>query len=201
MHSAALITEEHARSVFGLAQIRTRAVFGPCGAKFARPQAAVPRKSRNFIRIDLNAFVVTALQATVTDVTKALTSRIARRRLDVHDHSGHRRVGSSEIATLVCYVEYATLPSCGPPSGFHTLCGRKPVRRLQATSSVCCDAHSTSELGHPRPMHSAPVPINVRCYSNSDIIVRRIEMQHAQTQSASRGRCEMRSNVLVRRLR
>jgi hypothetical protein len=26
-------------------------------------------------------------------------------------------------------------------------------------------------LGHSRPMHSVPVPINVRCYSNSDIIV------------------------------
>jgi hypothetical protein len=25
-------------------------------------------------------------------------------------------------------------------------------------------------------MHSAPVPINVRCYSNSDIIVRRSEV-------------------------
>ena len=30
--------------------------------------------------------------------------------------------------------------------------------------------------GHSRPMHSVPVPINVRCYSNSDIIVRRSEM-------------------------
>ena len=27
--------------------------------------------------------------------------------------------------------------------------------------------------GHSRPMHSVPVPINVGCYSNSDIIVRR----------------------------
>ena len=31
-------------------------------------------------------------------------------------------------------------------------------------------------LGHSRPMHSVPVPINVRCYSNSDIIVRRSEV-------------------------
>ena len=30
--------------------------------------------------------------------------------------------------------------------------------------------------GHSRPMHSVPVPINVRCYSNSDIIVRRSEV-------------------------
>ena len=30
-----------------------------------------------------------------------------------------------------------------------------------------------SLLGHSRPMHSVPVPINVGCYSNSDIIVRR----------------------------
>jgi hypothetical protein len=40
----------------------------------------------------------------------------------------------------------------------------------------CCDAHSTSATGHSRPMHSVPVPINVRCYSNSDIIVRRSEV-------------------------
>ena len=30
--------------------------------------------------------------------------------------------------------------------------------------------------GHSRPMHSVPVPINVRCYSNSDIIVWRSEV-------------------------
>ena len=28
-----------------------------------------------------------------------------------------------------------------------------------------------SEVGHSRPMHSVPVRINVRCYSDSDIIV------------------------------
>ncbi len=33
-----------------------------------------------------------------------------------------------------------------------------------------------SALGHSRPMHSVPVPINVRCYSNSDIIIRRSEV-------------------------
>ena len=33
-----------------------------------------------------------------------------------------------------------------------------------------------SALGHSRPMHSVPVPIKVRCYSNSDIIVRRSEV-------------------------
>ena len=31
-------------------------------------------------------------------------------------------------------------------------------------------------MGHLRPMHSVPAPINVRCYSNSDIIVRRSEV-------------------------
>jgi hypothetical protein len=30
-------------------------------------------------------------------------------------------------------------------------------------------------MGHSRPMHSAPAPINVRYYSNSDMIVRRSE--------------------------
>src|ERR1700691_3117854 len=34
----------------------------------------------------------------------------------------------------------------------------------------------TSALGHSRPMHSVPVPINVRCYTDSDIIVRRSEV-------------------------
>jgi hypothetical protein len=33
-----------------------------------------------------------------------------------------------------------------------------------------------SEKDHSRPMHSVPVPINVRCYSNSDMIVRRREV-------------------------
>ena len=33
-----------------------------------------------------------------------------------------------------------------------------------------------SASGHSRPMHSVPVPINIRCYSNSDIIVRRSEV-------------------------
>jgi hypothetical protein len=40
----------------------------------------------------------------------------------------------------------------------------------------CCNAHSTSDMGHSRPIHSVPVPINVRCYSNSDMIVRRSEV-------------------------
>jgi hypothetical protein len=30
--------------------------------------------------------------------------------------------------------------------------------------------------GHSRPTHSVPLPINVRCYSNNDIVVRRSEM-------------------------
>ena len=33
-----------------------------------------------------------------------------------------------------------------------------------------------SLLGHSRPMHLVPVPINVRCYSNSNPIVRRSEV-------------------------
>jgi hypothetical protein len=32
-----------------------------------------------------------------------------------------------------------------------------------------------NKIGHSRPMHSVPVPINVRCYY-SDIIVRRSEV-------------------------
>jgi hypothetical protein len=33
-----------------------------------------------------------------------------------------------------------------------------------------------SQLGHSRPTHLVPVPINVRCYSDSDITVRRSEV-------------------------
>ena len=33
-----------------------------------------------------------------------------------------------------------------------------------------------SPTGHSRPMHLVPVPINVRCYSNSNPIVRRSEV-------------------------
>jgi len=33
-----------------------------------------------------------------------------------------------------------------------------------------------TEMGHSRPMHLVPVPINVRCYSNSNPIVRRSEV-------------------------
>ena len=33
-----------------------------------------------------------------------------------------------------------------------------------------------SGMGHSRPMHSVPVPINVRCHSHSDIIVGRSEV-------------------------
>ena len=42
-----------------------------------------------------------------------------------------------------------------------------------------------SAWGHSRPMHLVPVPINVRCYSNSNPIVRRSEV----TLRAMYGRC------------
>ena len=35
---------------------------------------------------------------------------------------------------------------------------------------------AASEMGHSRPMDLVPVPINVRCYSNSNPIVRRSEV-------------------------
>jgi hypothetical protein len=43
-----------------------------------------------------------------------------------------------------------------------------PPRLIKSTLGThfdCCDARFTSETGHSRPMHSVPVPINVRCYS------------------------------------
>jgi hypothetical protein len=41
-----------------------------------------------------------------------------------------------------------------------------------------------TKIGHSQPMHSVPVPINVRCYSNSDVIVRRSEVtQRANSRS------------------
>jgi hypothetical protein len=46
---------------------------------------------------------------------------------------------------------------------------------MKVPIQLCCKRSSPpmSLMGHSRPMHSVPVPINVRCYSNSDIIVRR----------------------------
>jgi hypothetical protein len=50
------------------------------------------------------------------------------------------------------------------------------VACFEFTAFDCRNARSASGMGHSRPMHSAPVPINVRCYSNSDMIVRRSEV-------------------------
>ena len=50
----------------------------------------------------------------------------------------------------------------------------RPTLRTLA-NKVVEEMSATSVVGHSRPMHSAPVPINVRCYSNSDMIVRRSE--------------------------
>jgi hypothetical protein len=68
-----------------------------------------------------------------------------------------------------------------PGSEFRTgaparLNGNCTLRRKKVDSS-------RSHLGHSRPMHSVPLPINVRCYSNSDMIVRRSEV----TRRASNG--------------
>jgi hypothetical protein len=50
---------------------------------------------------------------------------------------------------------------------------------------------TTSGAGHSRPMHSVPVPINVRCYSNNDVIVRRSDVtQRANFNRARRGRTD-----------
>jgi len=47
------------------------------------------------------------------------------------------------------------------------------------------------EKGHSRPMHSVPVPINVRCYSNNDVIVRRGNVtQRARTDFSDCGGAE-----------
>ena len=65
-----------------------------------------------------------------------------------------------------------------------------PPRLIKSTLGThfdCCDARFTSETGHSRPMHSAPVPINVRCYSNSDMIVRRSEVTLRAKSGHSRG--------------
>ena len=45
-------------------------------------------------------------------------------------------------------------------------------------------------MGHSRLMHSIAVPINVRCYSNSDIIVRRSEVT-LRAMYGRRPRCKM----------
>ena len=43
-----------------------------------------------------------------------------------------------------------------------------------------------SVQGHFRPMHSVAVPINVRCYSNSDIIVRHCSAQRSDAKANKR---------------
>ena len=58
---------------------------------------------------------------------------------------------------------------------------RQPAEKLQLTKAhqevvAAVRSSSMSEVGHSRPMHSVPVPINVRCYFNSDIIIRRSEV-------------------------
>jgi len=57
-------------------------------------------------------------------------------------------------------------PSGLPPSH---LAPRPPLRVLRRSEVL---QQSVAE-GHLRPMHSVRVPINVRCYSNSAIIIRR----------------------------
>ena len=47
-----------------------------------------------------------------------------------------------------------------------------------------------SPSGHSRPMHSVAVPINVRCYSNSEIIIRRSEVT-LRAMYGRRPRCKM----------
>ena len=43
-------------------------------------------------------------------------------------------------------------------------------------------------LGHSRPIQSVPVPINVRCYSDSDMIVRRSKVTLRATSRLGRYR-------------
>src|SRR6476620_911499 len=47
---------------------------------------------------------------------------------------------------------------------------------LSLTANIPNAKSTMSQMGHSRPMHSVPVPINVRCYFNSDIIIRRSEV-------------------------
>jgi hypothetical protein len=64
----------------------------------------------------------------------------------------------------------------GPQKGAAGSWGR--VRRTKTTKehNATRKTYFFNSIGHSRPMHSVPVPINVRCNSNSDIIVRRREV-------------------------
>ncbi len=64
--------------------------------------------------------------------------------------------------------------------------------RVVHHSKISCQL---SALGHSRPMHSAPVPINVRCYSNSGIIVRRSAVTLRNTRVLSRPQFKERNNL------
>ena len=71
------------------------------------------------------------------------------------------------------------------------------ARPLTANSTkFSCNARPDHTLGHSRPMHSVPVPINVRCYSNSDIIARHSEVT-LRAQPVWKGVCM--APLLVRR--
>jgi len=64
-------------------------------------------------------------------------------------------------------------PSCGghAPTAERTL---NPARMFM--ESLTPGPELENSQGQERPMHSVPVPINVRCYSDSDAIVRRSEV-------------------------
>jgi hypothetical protein len=57
----------------------------------------------------------------------------------------------------------------------------------------CRDALVTSEMSHSRPLHSVLVPIDVRCYSNNAVIVRR----SAVTRRATHGHLTRLSGAIV----
>ena len=59
-------------------------------------------------------------------------------------------------------------------------------------------AGSMSLMGHFRPMHSVPGPINVRCYSNNDIIVRRGEVTLRANLRHDDGRYSITSSAVAR---
>ena len=69
--------------------------------------------------------------------------------------------------------------ACGSWSDVCSSRASQELSRVSCTLPVlhCTDdSQQTVVKGHSRPMQSVLVPINVRCYSDSDMIVRRSEV-------------------------
>ena len=115
--------------------------------------------------------VVVAISATNVSVqargcgTRCLEGRIA----DLQAQIAQLNASTVKLGQIVTINAPGGCLTWGGPDARKCLLGATtlPTKHLDHSKPLM------SALGHSRPMHSVAVPINVRCYSNSDIIVRR----------------------------